>query len=368
MIIDSSVYAAGLAGFVVSLLVSVALVASKRIHGKLSLDTIEGVQKFHTAPTPRVGGIAILAGFLAGRVFLDPATGALWGLVGLAGLPAFAFGLAEDVTKKVRVKWRLLATIFSGLLFAMLTGTTIDSVDLPGIDTLLGVSFVALAFTAFAIGGAANSINLIDGFHGLSSGTLVIILAAFAIVGARVGDADIIGIALVMLAIMAGFFVVNFPLGKLFLGDAGAYFAGYVVAVLAVMLPARNPEVSPWISLLVLGYPVTETLFSILRRLPKAGHSPGDPDSDHLHHLVYRAVALRLVPDTAPVWARNALTSVFVWALPLLTLVAAVCSNLHTAQALPLLLVVMLVYLALYRAARFASRHSADSSPTGNRT
>lgn len=351
-----SLLQAGIWGGLVSFLVSIALVSSAHIHGRYTLDSDEGIQKLHTRATPRVGGMAIVAGFWAAWFFLQGEAQSLWGFIGLAGLPALAFGLAEDITKKVAVKWRLLATIFSGLIFALISGYSITSVDLGWMDLLLGAPVLALAFTAFAVGGVANSINIIDGFHGLASGTLMLILLAFAMVGTRVGDPLLIAVSLTMLLVVGGFFLVNFPRGKLFLGDAGAYFSGYVVAVMAVLLPARNPEVSPWVSLLILAYPVTETLVSILRRLIKRGHSPGAPDSDHLHHVIHRGWAASVGAKMAAPEAGNALTSVFAWALPALTLAAVWFGNLKTGQTMLLLLLGVMVYAVYYRIALAAAR------------
>jgi UDP-N-acetylmuramyl pentapeptide phosphotransferase/UDP-N-acetylglucosamine-1-phosphate transferase len=360
---ENIAYTAGTAGGVSALLVSIVLVLSTHLHGKHSLDSDAGVQKFHTRPTPRIGGLALMAGFLAAWPFLEGEARGLWGLIGIAGLPAFASGLAEDITKKISVRWRLLVTIGSGLLFALLSGYTITAVDVPGLDSLLALPFVALAFTAFAVGGVANSINLIDGFHGLASGTLIIILLSFALVGVRVDDMVIATVAITMLLVLAGFFVVNFPHGKLFLGDAGAYFAGYVVAVLGVMLPARNPEVSPWVSLLILGYPVTETLFSILRRQHKAGHGAGEPDSEHLHHMVHRGWALKATRNMRFVEAKNAVTSVFVWVLPMFSLLAVVISDLHMVQSILLWTVLVVIYLIIYLTTGAAFRR--QNSETG---
>ncbi len=336
-------------GFVVALLVSVALVTTKHLHGGLTLDTDEGVQKFHSAPTPRIGGVSLVIGFFAAWVVMDGEARYLFGLIGLAGLPALFFGLMEDITKKVGVKARLAATIASGMIFALLTGYTITSIDVWGIDYALAVPLVSFAFTAFAIGGAANAINLIDGFHGLASGTLLIILLAFALVGWRVEDTVLVSLALVMAAIVGGFFVVNFPFGKLFLGDAGAYFAGYFVAVLAVMLPARNPEVSPWISLLILSYPVTETVVSIVRRLMDEGAHPGEPDSAHLHHVVHRNWAHKVAHYFESPTSQNALTSLFMWILPLVTLASVAYCGLQSGSALAYLTICVVFYLASYR-------------------
>ncbi len=344
------IYMAGLSGFAITFALGVILVLTKRYHGRFSFDSSEGVQKFHTAATPRVGGIAIALGYLAAWGVMEGDAKDLFGIIGLAGLPALAFGLAEDITKKVSVRIRLIATILSGMIFALLSGYTINSVDLWGVDYLLAVPVIAIAFTAFAVGGVANAINLIDGFHGLASGTLVITLLAFALVGWRVEDGTFVILALTMAAVVFGFFLVNFPLGKLFLGDAGAYFTGYFVAILAVMLPVRNPEISPWVSLLILGYPVTETIVSIVRRATSHNAHPGEPDSAHLHHIVHRNWAKSVATIIHRPASQNYITSIFMWVLPLITLVSVQFCGFEASSALLCLSIVVVFYLTTYRA------------------
>ena len=145
---------AGLVAFAVALLI----VLTKDRHGHLSIDTQIGIQKFHTDPTPRVGGIAIACGVIVGYFFapIEVQT-LLWPLL-LAGIPAFAFGLLEDVTKRVSVRTRLLATMFCGVLGWAITGFAITRVNVPGLDWMLDFTFFSVAFTAFAVGGVANAI------------------------------------------------------------------------------------------------------------------------------------------------------------------------------------------------------------------
>jgi len=334
----------------VTFALSLFLVLTKHFHGRFTLDSSEGVQKFHDLPTPRIGGIALAFGYFAAWFAMEGTTKGLFGVIGLAGLPALAFGLAEDITKRVSVRVRLIATMASGLIFAIISGYTITSVEVWGVDAMLAIPIISLAFTSFAVAGVANSINLIDGFHGLASGTLVIILLAFALVGWRIGDDTFVILALTMSAVIFGFFLVNFPFGKLFLGDAGAYFAGYFVAIMAVMLPARNPEVSPWISLLILGYPVTETIVSIVRRVLAHGAHPGEPDSDHLHHIVHRSWAKFVASALRIPTAQNSITSVIMWVLPLISLISVNYCGFHSMSALSYLAVLVFCYLATYRA------------------
>lgn len=335
-------------GFCVCSALSVLIASNRCVHLRLGLDDTVGIQKIHKIPTPRIGGLAVAASFLAVWFCLDGELRRIWGLLALAGLPAFVFGLLEDITRKVGVRLRLFATIASGATFAVLSGYSVSSLDFALLDALLAVSLVSIIFTGFAIGGAANSFNIIDGFHGLASGTMIIVLASFAIVSHRVGDATLTNLSLLMIGLVAGFFVVNFPYGKIFLGDAGAYFLGFIIAGIAVMLPARNPEISPWISLMLLTYPVTETGVSIARRLMKKGGNPGLADCDHLHHLVHRTLACRAANALRIPGAANALTSPIMWLLPFLAFASACISDLKTPSAVLFTVTLVSIYLVLY--------------------
>jgi UDP-N-acetylmuramyl pentapeptide phosphotransferase/UDP-N-acetylglucosamine-1-phosphate transferase len=181
----------------------------------------------------------------------------------------------------------------------------------PGVDSLLATAPVAVAFTAFAVTGVANAINIIDGFNGLASGATTIALAAFGAVAAQCGDIPLAVVATIVAAAVAGFWLVNFPWGKLFLGDGGAYFAGFALAWIAVLLPERNPSVSPWASLLICGYPVIDVLFSVVRRL-RSRRSPAAADGAHLHSLVATRVVRRHLRALDPT-LQNSAVSVLMW-------------------------------------------------------
>lgn len=337
------------AAFLASALITLLIISTQSLHGVLTLDNKPGVQKLHKIPVPRVGGVALVFGAVLGGVALTSEAQWLWFLICLSALPAFSFGLIEDITGRVGVKARLLATIGSGLIFSSLTGYQITKVDIPGIDDMLSLWPLSLLFTAFAIGGICNAINIIDGVNGLALGTSIIILSGFAMVAGRSGDLEIVGICLVAMAAMGGLFVFNFPKGSIFLGDAGAYSIGFILAVIAVALPQRNPEISPLIGLLALSYPVIETVSSVIRRTTRAGTHPGQPDRLHLHSLIYRSRARRLADVLGVPHLRNALTGLLLMALPLVSVILMVMFYEDSSWIAVSVALVALLYIAVYR-------------------
>jgi UDP-N-acetylmuramyl pentapeptide phosphotransferase/UDP-N-acetylglucosamine-1-phosphate transferase len=233
----------------------------------------------------------------------------------LAGaLPAVAIGLVEDLTKRVHPATRLAVTFASGLAVCLVSGLHLGRIDVPLLDQLLLFAPVATLFTAFAIAGVTNAFNLIDGCHGLSGGTAMICMLSFAGIAFQVGDTQLVQLALLLAAAVGGFLVVNFPWGKLFLGDSGAYFTGFAVAWTAVLLVVRNPDVSPWAALLVCAYPVVEVLYSVTRRIA-SGARVDAPDRGHLHNVVATAIVQRRMRHM-PLSLQNAAASVLVWPLP----------------------------------------------------
>jgi UDP-N-acetylmuramyl pentapeptide phosphotransferase/UDP-N-acetylglucosamine-1-phosphate transferase len=333
-------------GALTTFVLCILLVISKRWHGKFSLDEATGIQKFHTDPTPRIGGIPIILGLalaldlapLNVQEILEPLL--------LASLPAFVLGLAEDTTKRISVTVRLLATMASGVLAWLLTDISLTRLDIWGIDWVMKITLVSVLFTAFAVGGVANSINIIDGFNGLASLAAGLAFVGFALIAWQVGDTTLAQVAMVLAACVWGFFWVNWPLGKIFLGDGGAYFVGFALAWLAVLLIERNPGVSAFAALVICAHPVTEVLLSIYRRRVRKS-DPGMPDKLHFHSLVKRRYVSRWFRHL-PRTLRNSITGAIIG---LMTLTAVVLANFTYASALlsaAVYVALALGYVAIY--------------------
>lgn len=308
---------------VASFAAALALVLTTSQHGRFTMDAPGAIQKFHLHPTPRIGGIGIyLALVAASQLMSSLEAKRILDTILVAGIPALVAGLLEDLTKRISVRTRLLATMGSGLVACWMSGVMLTHLQVPFVDQLLGWTPIAVLFTIFAIGGIANAINIIDGFHGLASGTATIALLALAGIAALVGDTPLVVTAVILAAAVTGFWLVNFPWGKLFLGDGGAYFAGFALAWLAVLLPMRNAQVSPWASFLVCAYPVIEVLYSIVRRGLRR-ESPGNPDRHHLHSLVATKLVQPKLRNLHPT-LQNSAVSVLMWVCAAAPAVAAV--------------------------------------------
>jgi UDP-N-acetylmuramyl pentapeptide phosphotransferase/UDP-N-acetylglucosamine-1-phosphate transferase len=307
-----------LAGSLSTALLCTLLVLTRAHHGHLSLDSTVGVHKFHTDPAPRIGGFAVYLGLIVVLKLAPHTVRALLMPMMVAALPAFVMGLWEDLTKRVSVNARLASTFFSGVLAWCLLDISLTRVNVPVVDWLLANSLPAsVLFTAFAICGASNAFNIIDGFNGLASGVALIALAALGLIAAQVGDQTLVLLCLAIASVTTGLMLVNFPYGKIFLGDGGAYLIGFLIALVAVLLPMRNASVSVWATLMACGYPILETLFSIARKLKRRGHAPAQPDQLHLHMLVYRRLSRRAFP-LANRSLQNGLTSPWIWLFAIL--------------------------------------------------
>jgi UDP-N-acetylmuramyl pentapeptide phosphotransferase/UDP-N-acetylglucosamine-1-phosphate transferase len=331
-----------------SFAIAAFLVVTSGAHGRFTMDTPGAVQTFHTCPTPRVGGIGIyLALLLATGLMPGGAVRDILATIVIAGLPALLIGLLEDVTHRAGIRARLVATVASGLAASALSGVALDHVAVPVLDSFLMAAPVALAFTALAVGGVANAVNIIDGFHGLASGTATLCVAALGAIAVMVGDTALAFACAVVGAAVAGFWLVNFPWGKLFLGDGGAYFAGFALAWLAVLLPMRNPDVSSWASLLVCGYPITEALYSILRRR-FARRSPTQADRRHLHSLIATRVVVPRLRGIDPT-LQNAAVSVVMWICAAIPALVGVTFYSDTSSLAIGAAACVLLYHCLYR-------------------
>lgn len=337
-----------------SCLLSYLMIINRCGHAQLMADNdLEGVQKMHHFPVPRVGGIAIYASLVLLWLLASHSSGAEWvsylGKLLLAALPVFAGGLLEDLTKKISPRVRLSLAFLSALLGILLLQAKIPNLDVFWLDPILANGPILLIFTIFIVGGATHSINIIDGFNGLASGVAMILIAATGILAKQLGDETIFLLSLSMGMAVLGFFLLNFPLGKIFLGDGGAYLLGFWISTTLIMLVNRHPEVSVWFPAALLGYPMFETLFSVYRRRYFDRTRHNEPDNRHIHHLIHLIIGQGPGYGRLSLVVRNSLTSLPIWAA--VTLFSYLCLALRddTRALMWLYLTGILTYKLSYR-------------------
>jgi UDP-N-acetylmuramyl pentapeptide phosphotransferase/UDP-N-acetylglucosamine-1-phosphate transferase len=261
-----------------------------------------------------------------------------------AVLPVFLAGFAEDVTNAVPPRFRLLASFIAGVGFCGLTGVWVTDVELSAANYFLSISAVGIGFTVLAIAALSNAFNIIDGLNGLSIGTAFFMSLTIGILAVHGNDATMMALATCLSASFLGVLLFNFPFGKIFVGDGGAYFMGAMIAAMAVLLPERNDAVSPYASAIIVIYPFYELMRSFLRRLVGNGAAPMQPDNKHLHSMVFR-----FVRQHCPVKGvlQNSLASCAVLILPLMNCIWA----LNYFDDRDKLIIGLLGFIVVYEAA-----------------
>jgi UDP-N-acetylmuramyl pentapeptide phosphotransferase/UDP-N-acetylglucosamine-1-phosphate transferase len=345
-------------------------------------------QHIHRGSTSRLGGLAVFAGFLVAVVVAVSADAASWrALLPLlvAALPVLGSGLLEDVTRRTTPLLRLAGAFASAALASLLAGSVVTRFDVPLVDAVLQFAPLALALTWLMVAGACNAFNLIDGVNGLAGGTGFIAFVGLAAVAWHVGDMVVLEQALALAGALAGFLAWNYPRGRVFLGDAGAYFAGFMYAQLALQLVARNAHVSAWFVVALAAYPIAETTFSIYRRRIVNHVSAMQPDVAHLHSLLYRHyLRLALRPPgterrrpTSPAYSgaerrqpqrrANARVAPLLWIHEVTCFVAAVSLHANTAALVGFMLLYATGYWIAYHRAEHRDAREAQRTESMER-
>ena len=311
-------------------------------------DDLMGVQKFHFGLVPRIAGIPVFFGFFSGLWYVGFFGVEVLALL-LASLPVFIIGLLEDIMGGILPKYRMIGILISIVAVFFWFDIRIIFLGFEWIDYYLANYIVlSLLFTLLVVSGVVNSINIIDGYNGLMPGYGIMVLLAISYVASALGDNLVFHLSLTLVASLSGFFFFNFPFGKIFMGDGGAYFVGFMMSVIGLMLGIRNVEVSHWFVLLLFIYPLYETAFSIYRKKIIRGTSPSQPDGYHLHMLIYkRLIKCRAFKNNKAIC--NSMVSPFLWALSLIGIVPAGIWYDNQTMLIIWVFVFMVIYTIIYR-------------------
>lgn len=283
-----NVYLIMVLAFVVAFVFTFASVpAAKIVAGKIgAIDVPRDARRMHKKATPRLGGIAIFFGFLVSLLcFCEITKDLIAVLVGaiiivILGIIDDSRGLSAKVKFCVQIVAALIVVFGGGIRIEVFTNPNLFS-DL----TVLQLShWVSVPFTVLWIVAITNAVNLIDGLDGLAAGVSSIAAVSLVFVAILVGEEKIALIALIIAGSCFGFLPFNFNPATIFLGDTGSTFLGYMLAVLSVQGGFKSYAVITFaVPVLILGLPIFDTAFAILRRL-FTGKGIMTPDRGHIHH------------------------------------------------------------------------------------
>ena len=317
-------------------------------------DKIVGIQKFHTKSTSRLGGLAIWLSLcltfisikLNDQNQLNKQLCIYLFYFLTSALPVFLGGLLEDITHRVKPKFRLLLASISALLLFIFLNFQIERTDVVIVDFLLSIPELKFLITILVVAGFTHAVNIVDGLHGLASGLLLIIITGLSWLAWQHEDILIFEICLINLAILIVFFVFNWPFGKIFLGDGGSYLLGFIVVELGILLVYRNTQISPMAPVVLGLIPLIETLFSIYRRYFIHKVTINNADALHLHSLLYRRIVLKKHTSIYNLNKQkaNAVTSA-IFLVPALVLLILTCFYYANTYVL---LFIILTYIILY--------------------
>lgn len=243
-------------------------------------------RKVHKVPMPRLGGLAIYVAFIIGyAIFGEVNTQMLSILIG--GFILVITGMIDDI-KPIKARYKLIVQIIAALLVVIYGQIFFTEISFLGLKFYLN-KYVSYFVSSLFIVAITNSINLIDGLDGLAAGISSIYFLTIAIIAFilnRIGGLDII-LSIIMLGATLGFLIFNFPPAKIFMGDTGSLFLGFMISIIALLGFKITTVTSLIVPLCILAIPIFDTALAIFRRLLKH-QNIGMADKEHFHHQLLK--------------------------------------------------------------------------------
>ena len=249
-----------------------------------AIDVPKDNRRMHKKPVPRLGGLAIFLGFIVSMLLFVKIDHQLKGIL-LGASIIVVLGVVDDMSP-LRAYFKFCVQIFAALV-AVFHGVVIQTLSNPNVfaeSPYWDLGWLAVPITVLWIVGITNAVNLIDGLDGLACGVSTISAISMLVIALLVSEGDV---ALVMASLVGaclGFLPFNKNPAKMFMGDTGSTFLGYILATISIQgLFKYYAIVSFAVPFLILGLPMFDTLFAIIRRLAH-GQNPMAPDRGHIHH------------------------------------------------------------------------------------
>ncbi|MCL6572535.1 MAG: undecaprenyl/decaprenyl-phosphate alpha-N-acetylglucosaminyl 1-phosphate transferase, partial [Bacillus sp. (in: Bacteria)] len=241
-------------------------------------------RKVHSRIMPRLGGLAIFLSFIIGILIYSP-VGEYHLPIVIGSIIIILTGMLDDV-KEISPKLKLAGQIAAAAMVVIYGGLKVEFINLP-FGGIIDFGYLSIPLTMIWIIGITNAINLIDGLDGLAGGVSSIALFSIAGMSMVTGNGYVTVMALIVAVSTVGFLFYNFHPAKIFMGDTGALFLGYIIAVLSLLGYKNITFISLIIPVIILAVPISDTFFAIVRRL--VNKQPlSAPDKSHLHHCLLK--------------------------------------------------------------------------------
>lgn len=272
--------------FIIALLSTLLLTYPvKKLAVKLGIVDFPNYRKIHKKVTPRLGGLAIFLGAFLGALYLQPHHEHLPEIL-LGAVVIIITGALDDrfgIRPVVKLAGQLIAASF-----LVSSGLIIEKITLPFIG-MIDLGFISVLVTFLWVVGITNAINLIDGLDGLATGVTTIALSSLFIMAIIDAQIMVAYLCIVLIGANLGFLYHNFYPAKIYMGDTGSNFLGYMIAAISMLGLFKNIALFSFIiPVIVLAVPIFDTFFAIVRR---AYHKTGimKPDNKHIHYQLIRA-------------------------------------------------------------------------------
>ena len=286
------------------------IISWSKIQPKILHKRVSGKQDTHITVAPRLGGLILYTTMMLMGI---TSQNSLVILICLVLLPIFLVGTSEDIFDNVRPKIRIFSMIFSSLLFITIFDFPIPIISIPYVGQILSNTLIGSIFLTFCIIIITNGMNLIDGSNGNASLTGMTILSVLCYLFMINNNVMFFHLTIFFIIILFLFVIFNYPIGKIFLGDTGAYIIGFLIACLCIKVFYNNPSLPSWIAVLILFYPAFEVLFSYTRKI-FCKKNPFLPDREHLHILIFDYLLIKGID------VKNANNAVVIILIPLICL------------------------------------------------
>ena len=246
-----------------------------------AIDIPKDSRRVHNKPMPKLGGLGIFASFLFGYMLFGIQSIQMNSIL-IASFIIIIYGIFDDI-KTLSSRYELLGQFLATLVITIYGNILINDITIFGLTINFGI--LAYPITIFFLLGCTNAIRLIDGIDGLSSGISSIFFLTIGIIAFFQGKVDTLEItmAFIMLGSCFGFLIHNFPPAKLFVGEAGSAFMGFIIGVVSILGYKGTLLTSLVVPITILAIPILDTLFAIIRRKLR-GKPIFEADKDHLHH------------------------------------------------------------------------------------